>query len=1115
MLERASTCLETGGRQLLRAPQQCLRTRRMLHSSLWPHGAGDPILNHAGDDVDPPRTNTATRPYHGPSLDFLYPEKTVALIRRLSTCASDVADTRRRSLNRSRLRPFSTSQWQPGEGEGASHVDVIQAKEELENVLLRSTAAKALDALFDTREATKEAGKQELAWLLYSSLPEANRTTRLHIKLLSYLADGDMSRVASRALQVFGAIGSDERRMSSYKIAISSYMALRMVGPAIMLQEEAAARFETIDIGTDVILQRTIQDNQWDLTLRVFRTFLQQAERMKLRVDYWNRAKNREDFAVIWGQVAQLPDLAKHCHSFVAHIQQFRHGLTSTNKDKHTLSLMVMGFVPAVMDQVIDAPEPDEDNIWDFFVSLFLDLEDLGLSTRQLYEYSIAKMVDTPRYRVYTNRPKIWLHLYLQYRRQCPDVPGQGPSRYLISRMVVQHGEKDGLERVGDMIQDLRTFYPRNPFTPEALAYIIRFYAKQGDVGHVHEFFSVYQTRNPAYMDINIISSLVYVYARRIDVAGAVHQFKRINTEFGLMPDAGCWNTLLLAFTRADDLDGALECFNSCLESGIAPDMFTFGPMLDLCAARGDVEAFEALFSRAKALDIPVETDRRARSGYVQVFLSAGDAEGAEAIAEGMHRSWLAGTLRDELLTHSWNLLIQYYGVQGDLTNSRRVYRDMVDKKIPMDTWTYGGLMRSLVESKQTSAAYKLLRVTMPMNQVRIHAFHYALIITGLLRENQYRHAERVYERMVKRKVPQTQSSRQASILVVGINELRKLKENRVKNPQRRLIDVEEKLRESILADYGMEIARDQPSHKRYIDTPELNNVPQEYFALVIMLYSTRGAFDICKQLFEAASKVTTAADNFQAPITLLTSIMEIHYKAQEYDEVQKCWELARAEADPLVKTITQVMNPASPAPEPGSLTDPEIKERFISAQIATNRRQILFKAARVYIFSLLKKDDSRSIQQAQRTIRSLLTSGFHIDNLTWNSFIQALALRGHILDAFSACEMYLMPAFPGWARLRPGYVGRDRPGYSWMELRHHDISRRTVIPRYKTIVVLAAAYAQVKRDEQNGLGYNPEMGGWIGEVLDRVAPLTIRAIDTMPRTGDGLQQQYLFDVLW
>ncbi|KAF1955610.1 hypothetical protein CC80DRAFT_549301 [Byssothecium circinans] len=109
---------------------------------------------------------------------------------------------------------------------------------------------------------------------------------------------------------------------------------------------------------------------------------------------------------------------------------------------------------------------------------------------------------------------------------------------------------------------------------------------------------------------------------------------------------------------------------------------------------------------------------------------------------------------------------------------------------------------------------------------------------------------------------------------------------------------------------------------------------------------------------------------------------METHLKAKEYADIERCWELARTEADRLVKTFHQVMHPEPPTPEFDSITDPIIQARFESSRIAANRRQILFRAARIYIRSLLAQDDSAALQRVQRTIRNLLTNGFVIDNL-------------------------------------------------------------------------------------------------------------------------------------
>lgn len=1006
-------------------------------------------------------------------------------------------------------RQYSTSHVQrESEGDDADDLEVIQAKEEMDELLLQHTAEQALRKLLWANKS----GKQELAWHLYSALIEPTPPVGLLRDTLDYLGTSNHARMASRVLQLFDRIPLDERRASSYRIAVTAYVELRMVGPAIQLLEEASERFDPTRTAIDAVLKRTIQDDQWDLSIRVFKMVLKHADRNMISVEQWNGHGNRflQKWGPIFGKARKVLEPVQHLQNFLDHVDQFRHELKSSASSKRALALFVHGYVPGVMLEVLNMPDANEDYLYNFFTTLFRDLRARELPTWGLYDFLIPTLLEIPRYQEYTHEEKIFLDLYSTWRQEYLDGSCGPPSKEVMGKLIVQHGRHKSFVRVDAMVKDLRSLHPSKPFSKHTLRYLIQFYASGGMVDRVHEFFQIFQQHFASAVDLRLLTSLPYAYARRIDVPGAIREFKRITDEFKLVPDTACWNALLYAFSRADDLDGALECFDNCLGSGVKPNIRTFGPMLDLCATRGDVEAFEALFSRAKQFEVPVESDRRARAGYVQAFLNAGDAEGAEQIALGILHSWQAGAFGNAEITHVWNMLITYYGVAGEVSDSRRLYDQMVANKIPLDSWTYGALIRSMVEVKNTNAAYKILRVTMPAHNVRVHAFHYALIISGYLREKQIHKAKQVYQRMRAVKIVRTKTLRQQELLYTGTQDLLDLKEENVEDPRARMVKVEEQLRQSLLSDYGHEIAHDEPRYNRYIDSPELSNVPQGYFAMVIMLYTTRGALEIAKELIEKATASQYQGKNFPAPIALLVAIMETHYRAGEYDEVERCWELAREEANRLVKTFRQAMRLEPPTPEFDSITDPEIKTRFNEASIALNRRQILFRAARTYIRSLLAQDDPEMLQRAQRTIHTLLANGFLIDNITWNEFIQHLAQSNRVIDAFTACEMYLMPSFPGWSELNPMYIRKYRPGYSWMELRHYDVKRTSVLPKYKTMVILAAVRAQIRQDEYNGVGFKPELGGWVGEVLEKVAPNTIRAIDTMPKTRDGLQKKYL-----
>lgn len=1139
MLERASTCLESGGRQLFRGSKPCLRSRRTLHSHFWHHGASDLSLpiwwaassifdaSPSGDVDDREATKPPSAPprHHDSTLlDFLYPEKTLALLKRLSVYGSDAIEPRRRQLYGAGVRQYSTTAGIPQHDDaGVDPAVAHQAKKEMESLLEDSSALAELQTLLSTHKP----GKQELAWQLYSAIPETSAVSRrIQKDLMEYLvqdgADGGPA-MPGRALQIFRLIPASTRRPLTYRAAILAYITFRMVGPAIQLLEEVGSRktMDIFDVGPDLILRRTVFDEQWDLSLRVLNTCLwrnpkRNALLKKIRCGY--------PLPELWKEAKELPELLLHFQSFFDHVREFQHELRSTDSRDETLKCLVMTLVPHVMDRVLTDPKLDMDSTWDYFIALFQNLHALNLPTGPCYEYAIKQMLALPLSEGYTNKRKLWLELYRRYRQhylnttklssERPLHEFTRPSKDLIFELIKRHSNVGGRERVLALVQDLRDFYPGDPLQATVLFHLIHTFSDLGDHVQVHEYIQELQTSHKQKTSLKTLYALIFVYARRADVEQTHVQFKRISEEFHLAPDLTCWNILLLAYTRADDLDGALECFNNCINSGMVPDKYTFGPMLDFCAHRGDVEAFETLFSRAKSMGIALDSDVRARSGYVECFLNAGDAEGANAIAQGMFKGWRAGILRDHSLTHTWNMLIQHYARNRDLATSRQLYKQMVENGIPLDTWTYGSLMRALVEVKQTNAAYRILRVTMPENNFRVHAFHYAIVMAGFLREEQYELASEAHQRMEHRKVRQTDTSRETSLQTLGTAGLARLKKRRAKHPNWRMLEVEEALQDMLVASTREEGTLREPRHTRSIDARNQGAAPQGYYASLISLYTNRFAFAICKKLIKKADEATPTTADYAVPVSLSAAIMEAHFKAGEHDKVASTWKVARETAGKLTKTFPLVVEPFSAVSESDSLLDPSVQELYEQSQISHNRRQILVRACRIYIRSLLAQPEPEVFVEVKHTIRDLLVNGFTIDNFTWNEYIRELALRGNISEAFQLCEQYLMPRFPGWRNLYPGYIRHDREGYQHMEIRHYDIKKSSVLPRYKTLVVLAKVYGQVKNEEQIGIGYDKKTGQWLRETLEEEASMTIRAIESMPRTGDKLQERLVSSML-
>lgn len=1163
MLERATTCLEAGGRHLLRTTTtSCLRNQhqRALHTAFWHHGASELSLPVWWGSVAAPDAATGdegglakscaieANSSDGQLLDFLYPQKALALIQRITRHGNEALEAGRRyGTAVAGVRHFSTAP-RMGQTEGPFTVEEAEAEVEApkmdaeekdasaeeealreeqriqaeveERLLANQSPSDALWELFRSGEQRDD----EVAWRLFDAIPDFERDEDIKTALLEYLQQKPSRERGNDIIQIFEALSPDARRPSAYRAAISAYLAKDLVEVAVHLYEIAASRTSDLGIGTDLVLGAAVHANDWELAMRVLTAFapLAKLNKIDMKKLYWEDARRRTRASdLIWGEVAKLPYLRGHLQSLFIYVHHNKDELMPRGHRSLApqlnpiLSNLLFGVIAETTDYILATEKPGTDVVFQFFIDLIHELNRKGLTDRFLYDYLIQRLIHHPMSREYVNWGKPHLELYKIYRDDCVAQLNKGkkvfcPSRELLRLLTLKHGHFHSEKGVENIMADYRLFYPGQFIPFRTLRFVIDFYAELGRAPEVEEYFD--ELKRAGYMrlpaDLPILTALPYVYARRADPEGAEKQFKRIIEEFGVTPDVACWNVLLLAYVRADDLDGALACFNRMVAAEIDPDMHTFNTLLTLCAHRGDVEAYEVLYARAEHLDLDGRSDKYARAGFVEVLLNFDDVEGAEATALTMLKHRSEGILKDSL-THTWNLLIQHYATKGDIEKCRFYYRQMKANKIPVDSWTYGGLMRALVESKQTNAAYKILRKTMPQNNVRIHAFHYALVIIGFLKERQLHLALKANKRMVEHNVPQTVSSRIASLSAIGLAEKQMLRERGDKSKSTRLEATERKLRDIMLEGWDADEARRQPQHRALIDSR--NSAPESYIAQLIMLYGTRGALGICKELFEAAAIAREDEPNYQTPITLLVALMNTHLLARRHDEVAKCWHLARAQADKVVKTVKQLaMRKDEPDLDALPLTDPSLRNQQAEAPISRNRRQALVHPFRIYLRSLIRQNTDEALDEATRTIKSLMISGYVLDSVAWNDYIRALANAGRIYDAFAACETFLMPHFPGWRDLNPLIIRKNVRGQEWMNVRPSDPRTENLRPRYQTLVVLARVYAQIRQDDANNIGYNEERGAWPKEILEEEYPMSIRAVESMPRTDDWQQRKHL-----
>lgn len=1108
----------------------------MLHSAFWHHGAGDLSLPIWWASVIPSTTGRTTehrglgRPgekqpadgiHAGQNdllLDFLYPMKTMALIKRISGGGWESLESRRKrqfagnSIRQYSSRSSTIQEYASHGSDGINASEEAQDVQEVEQILRTSNARSALRALL----RSEDKDRQGLALRLYGIMDDSKRAPDLRADLLDYLALSEDPVHASRSLQVFDSLHTESRRASSYRAVISGHLKLHMVGRAVKLHDQAVDHAPGLGFGTDILLARTVQDNQWDLALHVFEAFIR----------FWDREGLTGEHKGVWSVVSQLPSLFSNAASLLQFAKQFRHNFQSTIEKPSVLEEFIAGMVPRVITRAVNVADPNEV----FIQRFFHDLRSLGLLKKDYYEKVLFKLLSMQQYRHYSNRPKLHIQLYAQYRDEAIEKSshdGFYPSQDLLTALVKLMGRHHSFYTyasaknsitMSTLIEDWHRFHGR--LTKKMLLLLMNSFARAGDAEKVHGYFAEFQAQEPGPIKNHLyLWPLLYVHSRRLEISIVQKQFERMSEEFGLKPDIVSWNILLHTYARADDMDGTLKCFDDLVKSGSRPDKWSFSPVLDICARRGDVEAIHDLFATAPE-NVYIQNHTVTRAALVLAYVNSNDLPAAEAAAGVMLKDKREGILRGSL-TPTWNILLTEYAARADLESTMRIYRSMQAENIPLDSLSYSALMRSLIVLRQTDRAYKILRKTMPNNNVRAYAHHYALVMAGFISELQVHRALEVHKRMCDRQIRSTVSSRMAYLKAKALAEVVSIKR---KSPgdantrKARLVEVEEGLREILAESDPSDLAAKQP--RQGLHGMPLNQAsPDGYFEFLIVLYGTRGAYDVCRELFEAAA-VTRQDEhgNYEAPLRLLVALMNAHYYANEHEEIRKCWDLAQKQAAKLVRL--RGSSPAdlstvstTPLSEPTPIVERSLVKPFVTpktegiAKIARNRRDLLSRAVRIYMRSILAQKDPRKVSKVQQTISSLIADGYVLDNQTWNEFIQALARSGYMLDAFTACEAYLMPNFPGWRFDKPWYKRQHVPGYERMDTRSADIrNKRSLMPRYKTLVIMAAALAYVRRAHDSEATKESLL-----PMLERLAPKTIYAIETMPAIPDDrLQKKYL-----
>jgi len=941
---------------------------------------------------------------------------------------------------------------------------------------------KALDTLQDLIDVNSRGEYRESwtqAWDCYHNLDPPSKTSIIKQGLIDLLANSPRSRDWRRLLHIFEDIELSERREGGYLQAVVAQLKIKDIDQAIAVHNEALERLGIEEnIGTDVLLANLIGDNQWEMIQSVWKNIRRSCKR-KSTWQNWQHSFETK--------IAAMPGLHLRTLSLMSHIRSSRVGGVQMADN----CVVFSSLVRSVLKKGNGFGAVKNAEVAEF-------LKQHGISEASMYEAlclqtlkgsgptMVVRMTQAHRiYHMYRKDDACFkqgrlsdeVHLELD----SPDTRtsdtssalGFEPSRTLLHSMIKSAVEVQDVEYALVLLADWRKFHGDASSVLTGL--VIRGLARSGDIVKAEHMLRNYIERQHGIdgpIDIRLFHALLQFHAERGAPHAVLAEFEMIKRYAPL--DATCWNILLHAHEKADDLDGLLSALSSMLETGVQPDAYTIGTVMAAGAVRGDVDLCEQMLNMAA--ENSIDRTQIMNDCMVRALLHDGQEQKAETFATAMTTATSALPS-----VRMWNSLLVHSALSSRarvLPNTLRIASKMQSLKVRFNAFTYAAIMRAYVVKRKPDLARRVLEKTM-RNSVTPTALHYAILVDGYADLRNFEKGLRMHAEMLRRGITPDRSSQVALQRLLLLAGRARIAQYRGKIPGLRS-DVFDELLEELLPTLGKAVTSTGSPELYSSYFRGVEGGAAALFDLPLSFYSDLRAYDVVKTLLDRYEEVKGNSDDDSIPLRFLAHIMNVRYREGNFAEVDRYWELAKTQARQNSRLVT----------------------RGDANYLPRHRRYILAKHVDIYFRSLTAREvDGNSPAKAIfEAIKSLYDLGFDLDNTNWNLYVQILATRGDHIKAFSLCEQNLMRLFPAeWQskepRVRFYQASRTKSaGTEFLGRRYTFLNPGELQATYKTIVRLAL----VLRTLRQAAPYDSESRRKLDDI-EAKAPRTVQAVLEMP----------------
>lgn len=977
-------------------------------------------------------------------LDFLYPAKTLALLRKLSSRQGDSA---RRSTGSAGLRHYSSKSFQrPSLISAAAQrtaTAMVRAQsttrpkvKESEDAAVLKDYLQDLDWI-DTRVDTSQNDMDDVqarflhlvkgqlpddpasiffdeVWDTFNNLNPSDQTTDAKILLANYLS---FSERESDSIRLLFLTNSPEFETD---FAVWRAITIRLfageISKAAEIHEAAQRQNLQTYIGSDVLLAHAIQAEDWKLALRtstmVFNTLKRPYDRSVVQQAIHN----------LWSVTTRLPTLRDRASKFLAFAYE------RLDVQYFVIKAFVLHFLLATLSSI---PQKASD-VTDFLE----EVRTYRVDEKPLLQFALEKIIHTTRKDHQALDSQLFDYLgtiWASYSKFCAGELNV-PLIYDILRLFTLTGKKravsDTQERtlVLNILSACSTNRVVLPY--EIMVSVLLMYAERGNteiVRYLNKIMSpsfgtmhnVERTDDEEDLDAKRAYAVLATHIGRSEDVEAETAWTRLQS---LHPQIASkvkpWEALIRIYHDQRRYGKIFDIlFNRMKEAGASPTAGLLRLIIKGFRVKGNAPAVLDIMSLAKANG--VEVNVRMIEELVGAHLRSGNAEASQEIA-GMLQEYRQSIgfvdKRDQKILDQ----LQRACRATKVDEAEGIYNRLMESDRPVPSDVFSSMVKLYTRARSTDVAVRVAYVDMPKKNRTAGSDILGLLVGGYFHEHRYTEAIEMFDRIPD--VGDVPNVTACGYWIVSLARLSRPKPN---------------LDREILN--GLRVLL----NGRYSTAQWLREMPAPwhlepydvYFGNIIASYSEVQAWDIVNYLQKWYRQLQPGIP----ALGVIKSLMRAQKLAGNHAEVDRLFHMGLGQLSAAIRGMASDMTSLSminhlefgeikdkqlfksiPESQNSEMSMTDLNLSKVSPLVATrgrdSGRDIPFLIEYIlpdYIDSLVARKQYDEIIRMMTRLQAL---GFNMDHgknnfRLWNFYVQALCSSSgsrHIITAFRTAELHL-----------------------------------------------------------------------------------------------------------